>query len=329
MKIIIAGAGAVGCHVAKMLSHEQHDIVLLDMDEDKLQDIGSQCDIMTEVGSATSFADLLSCGVGSADLFIAVTSFESVNMTACMLAKNLGAKKTRRELFSLKARDVALCFLSGAFLAFHFYSWFESLNHTSITSSTVLVNTEVLFAAFGYLFFFHKRLKGKEIAAIAVTFGGSVVIAMADSGGGGHALYGDLLALAAAFFTAVYTLIGVREREHMSTTVYTYVLYWGSFLTLLVLNLVTGTPLLGYGAIDWAMGFCLAVFCTLLGHSVFSWCLKYLAPTYVSTAKLAEPVFASAVAFVLFGEAPGLLQTLGAAIVLWGVCLYARADRSA
>lgn len=241
----------------------------------------------------------------------------------------LGVKKTRRALFSLKARDVALCFLSGAFLAFHFYSWFESLNHTSITSSTVLVNTEVLFAAFGYLFFFHKRLKGKEIAAIAVTFGGSVVIAMADSGGGGHALYGDLLALAAAFFTAVYTLIGVREREHMSTTVYTYVLYWGSFLTLLVLNLVTGTPLLGYGAIDWAMGFCLAVFCTLLGHSVFSWCLKYLAPTYVSTAKLAEPVFASAVAFVLFGEAPGLLQTLGAAIVLWGVCLYARADRSA
>ena len=73
----------------------------------------------------------------------------------------------------------------------------------------------------------------------------------------------------------------------------------------------------------------LAVFCTLLGHSVFSWCLKYLAPTYVSTAKLAEPVFASAVAFVLFGEAPGLLQTLGAAVVLWGVCLYARADRSA
>ncbi len=94
MKIIIAGAGAVGCHVAKMLSHEQHDIVLLDMDEDKLQDIGSQCDIMTELGSATSFADLLSCGVGSADLFIAVTSLESVNMTACMLAKNLGAKKT-------------------------------------------------------------------------------------------------------------------------------------------------------------------------------------------------------------------------------------------
>ena len=162
-----------------------------------------------------------------------------------------------------------------------------------------------------------------------MTFGGSVVIAMADSGGGGHALYGDLLALAAAFFTAVYTLIGVREREHMSTTVYTYVLYWGSFLTLLVLNLVTGTPLLGYGAIDWAMGFCLAVFCTLLGHSVFSWCLKYLAPTYVSTAKLAEPVFASAVAFVLFGEVPGLWQIIGAAIVLWGVCLYARADRSA
>ena len=74
----------------------------------------------------------------------------------------LGKAESRKELFSLKARDVGLCFLSGAFLALHFYSWFESLNHTSITSSTVLVNTEVLFAAFGYLFFFHKKLKKME-----------------------------------------------------------------------------------------------------------------------------------------------------------------------
>ena len=238
----------------------------------------------------------------------------------------LGKAESRKELFSLKARDVGLCFLSGAFLALHFYSWFESLNHTSITSSTVLVNTEVLFAAFGYLFLFHKKLKKMEMTAIAIAFAGSVVIAMADGGEGGHALYGDGLALAAAFFTAVYTLIGVRERDHISTTVYTYVLYWGSFLTLIFMNLVTGTPLLGYEPVDWMMGLCLAVFCTLLGHSVFSWCLKYLAPTFVSTAKLAEPVFASAVALVLFGEIPGAIQVIGAVIVLMGVCLYARAD---
>lgn len=233
-------------------------------------------------------------------------------------------KKTRQELLSLSRRDVGFCLLSGVFLALHFFSWFESLNHTSITSSTVLVNTEVLFAAFGYLVFFRKRLKKEELGAIAVAFFGSVLIAFSDSGEGGHALLGDFLALAAAFFTAVYTLIGVRERDHISTTVYTYVLYWGSFLTLVAMNLAFGTPLLGYGPINWAMSFCLAVFCTLFGHSVFSWCLKYLAPTYVSTAKLAEPVFASLVALALFGEIPGPMQLLGATVVLYGVYLYAK-----
>ena len=233
-------------------------------------------------------------------------------------------RKSRAELFALKWKDIAFCLMSGVFFAFHLFVWFESLNNTSITSSTVLVNTEVMFAAFGYLFFFGKRLKRMEITAIAIAFLGSVVIATADRGGESGALWGDILALAAALFTAIYTLIGTRERSHISTMVYTYVLYWGSFLTLVLVDTVTGTPLLGYEPINWVMSLCLAVFCTLLGHSIFSWCLKYLTPTYVSTAKLAGPVFASISAFVLFGEVPGVTQILGAVVVLYGVYLYAR-----
>lgn len=94
MKIIIVGAGAVGRHVAKMLSSEQHDIVIMDEEEDNLQDLDTNYDIMTKIGSPTSISDLLSCGARSCDLFIAVTPHESINMTSCMIAQQIGARKT-------------------------------------------------------------------------------------------------------------------------------------------------------------------------------------------------------------------------------------------
>ncbi len=94
MKIIVAGAGAVGSHLAKMLSQENHDIVLIDPDEERLRQIGANLDVMTRGGSATSIADLMDCGVKKADLFISVAQNEETNITASILSKRLGAKKT-------------------------------------------------------------------------------------------------------------------------------------------------------------------------------------------------------------------------------------------
>ena len=94
MKIIIAGAGAVGTHLAKLLSREKQDIILMDDNEEKLSTLNSNFDLMTATASPTSIKGLKEVGVGEADLFIAVTPDESRNMTACMLANNLGAQKT-------------------------------------------------------------------------------------------------------------------------------------------------------------------------------------------------------------------------------------------
>ena len=94
MKVIIAGAGEVGTHLAKLLARENFDILLLDEDPVKLKDLESSYDLLTYAGSPTSINVLKECGVFEADLFVAVTPFESVNMTACMLATNLGAKRT-------------------------------------------------------------------------------------------------------------------------------------------------------------------------------------------------------------------------------------------
>ncbi|MBQ8099862.1 MAG: Trk system potassium transporter TrkA [Paludibacteraceae bacterium] len=94
MRIIIAGAGEVGTHLAKLLTREQMDISLMDENPDRLRDLDANYDMLTRVGSPTSLHDLKDIGVQGVDLFIAVTPNESVNMTACLIANSLGAKRT-------------------------------------------------------------------------------------------------------------------------------------------------------------------------------------------------------------------------------------------
>lgn len=94
MKIIIAGAGAVGTHLAKLLAGEKQDIILMDENEQKLEHLDSNFDLMTMHASPTSIQALQEAGVANADLFIAVTPEETCNMTCCIIAKGLGAKKT-------------------------------------------------------------------------------------------------------------------------------------------------------------------------------------------------------------------------------------------
>ncbi len=94
MRIVIAGAGEVGSHLAKLLSNEEQDIMLVDENADKLAMLDANYNLMTITGNPTSFAALREAGAGNADLFIAVTPYEANNILACSIAKNLGAQRT-------------------------------------------------------------------------------------------------------------------------------------------------------------------------------------------------------------------------------------------
>ncbi|MDO4334970.1 MAG: Trk system potassium transporter TrkA [Bacteroidales bacterium] len=94
MKIIIAGAGEVGSHLAKMLSNENQDIIVIDSDQDKLDILDSHYNLMTLKGSTSSFDAMRTAGINGADLYIAVTPYETRNIASCAIAKKLGVKKT-------------------------------------------------------------------------------------------------------------------------------------------------------------------------------------------------------------------------------------------
>ena len=94
MRIFIAGAGEVGTHLAKMLSQENHDIILMDSKEERLSSMNSTLEVLPVVGSSTSLKDLEEAGIRKSDLFVGVTPEETANVTSCILAHSLGVHKT-------------------------------------------------------------------------------------------------------------------------------------------------------------------------------------------------------------------------------------------
>ena len=110
MKIIIAGAYAIGTHLARLLSRSKEDITLIDDSEERLASIGSDYDLLTMLGQPTSLKILQNADIQDTDLFIAVTPLESKNITSCILAKKLGAKRTVAKAIRLESM-----FLQGYF----------------------------------------------------------------------------------------------------------------------------------------------------------------------------------------------------------------------
>ncbi|RUA12876.1 MAG: Trk system potassium transporter TrkA [Flavobacteriia bacterium] len=110
MNITIAGAGEVGFHLSKLLSFESHNITLIDKDKERLSYADTRLDIKTVQADATSIASLKENAIDNTDLLIAVTSSETTNITICVIAKKMGAKKTiariRNTEFTQKKNEI-------------------------------------------------------------------------------------------------------------------------------------------------------------------------------------------------------------------------------
>ena len=229
----------------------------------------------------------------------------------------------REELRSMTGRELLLTMAAGCCLGLHFSAFFESLRHTSIAAAVILSDAEVLFVALGSILVFHKKLSRQCWVAVILSLIGAVMVALADVGGETGFL-GNALALTSTFLLAMYTMIGASVRSRISNTTYTFVAYGCAAVTVLVISLIGGTPLTGYGANNLLTALGMAILCTLLGHSVFTWGLKYLPPAFVSTVKLLEPVISALWGLLIFREVPGLSVVLGGALTIFGIALYSR-----
>ncbi len=225
-------------------------------------------------------------------------------------------------LKTIGGRGIALALLSGLFLALHFTAWIESLKHTTIASSTVLVSLQPLFTVIlGYLIY-KERLTRGQILGMSIAIFGSVLIGLSGFISGGGSLYGDLLAVLGGAFASVYVLLGRGLRKTVANLDYVYLAYGSCGLALLGINLLWQIPLTAYQTSDYVIFLGLAVFSTIGGHTVFNWALKYVEANKVSTALLGEPIGATILGFLILQEIPTQAQLVSGLIILLGLYIF-------
>lgn len=250
-----------------------------------------------------------------------VTAFYRMFFTVVIMFPLFMWKYTS-ELKMLTKRDWLFSTIAGVFLAFHFILWFESLNYTSVASSTVLVTLQPLFAFIGTYLFFKEKVSIKTIVAAMTAITGSFIISWGDFRVGGTALFGDFLALFACILVTVYLLFGQDVRKRLSLITYTMVLYSISTITLFFYVLLKGESFGPYSSNDWIVFVLLAIIPNLLGHTLFNWSLKWVSVNVISIAILFEPVGAAILAIIIFEEYLSASQLIGGLIVMLGITLF-------
>ncbi len=234
--------------------------------------------------------------------------------------------QSREELRGLRWLDYRLALLSGFFLALHFATWISSLDYTSVASSVVLVNTNPIWVGLLTPFISKDRITRLTSLGILISVIGGVIIGAGDFAIGGHALWGDFLAILGSMSAALYLLIGRNLRPKLSLLSYVTIVYGTAAILLWLVVLGLGLPVTGFSAQTWIALFGIAFVPQILGHSTYNWALRWVSASLVAVSLLGEPVMATIMAYFLFGEGLTWMKVTGGILILLGIYLAARGE---
>lgn len=227
----------------------------------------------------------------------------------------------------LTGRDLLLAAASGGFLALHFATWITAVTLTSVASATVLVSMHPVIVLLGSVLFLREKPLPGVTALVLLALIGTTILSWEDLRSGVGDLGGNLLALAGAAAVAGYMLLGSSLRKRVGALQYNALVYGVAALILLPLATLWGSSLGPFELREYLIFGGLAFFCTILGHALFNWALKYVRATFVSTSILMEPVFATVMAVFILGEIPSLLTLMGGVVVIVALYGISRGER--
>jgi drug/metabolite transporter (DMT)-like permease len=213
---------------------------------------------------------------------------------------------------------------AGVMLAFHFAGFITSLWYTSITAGVTLSSSSPVWIALLSWLWLNERLGPLRFFALLVSLGGALVIGLSQSGSsaGTFTLVGNMLALAAAGAVSVYFLLGRQAQRHgLTAGQFTALSCVTGALVLSPFPLLAGSSYTGHGAEVYLYILLIALIPQLIGHTIYTWTMRWIAPTVVSLIMLAIPALSSVLGYLVFGEVPGRGTVLGAAVLLLGLVL--------
>lgn len=244
----------------------------------------------------------------------ATVAFWRMGLASLLLAP-FAAPSARRAWPALTRRQASALLVSGLALALHFATWIASLDYTSVAASVLLVNTTPLFSvALARLWLGESIPRGVPFA-LALALAGAGLIAWGDWGQGPEPLKGDLLALVGALGLSIYHVAGRGLRDALPLDAYVLAVWSTSALALLAAALGGGAPLGGHAPRTWLALLALAIVPTLGGHGLVNRALRRLPAPTVGLFLLGEPLGASVLALLIFGEVPSGWTLAGGALV--------------
>ena len=260
---------------------------------------------------------------------LAVAMYRNVFATAVLLPLALG--RHREELRALRRNDVLALAGAGVLLAIHFGVWIPSVRLTTVAASTVLVTTQPVWSAILARVFLGERLRRAAAIGIGVALAGALLVSGFDFTVSSRAFLGDVLALTGAAAVAGHRIAALGPRRRLSIIPFAVVVYGVCAVVLVIVVLVSGTPVAGFAPEAWLMMVLLTLGPQVVGHTLFNFLLRDLDPTVIAVAIMGEPVGATLLALALFGEIPPIGALAGGALLLAGiyVAVWAQSRRTA
>ncbi|MGB7297491.1 MAG: DMT family transporter, partial [Candidatus Aminicenantales bacterium] len=255
---------------------------------------------------------------------------------ASLLLSPIALFRQRTVLFSLTPGEMLLALVSGFFLALHFASFITSLEYTTVASSVVLSTSTPLWVALLAPVILKEPMNRHLFIGMVLALVGSSIVGLSDTCAlnvngincpplenflGDQSLFGNFLALFAAWMAVGYIMIGRRLRSKISLVSYIFLVYGMAALVLLLVMFLAGQTPLGYPSQTYLWLVLLALVPQLLGHSSYNWALGHLSATYVSIAIIGEPIGSTILAYFLLEETPAALKIFGAILILVGIYL--------
>ncbi|MEL6495041.1 MAG: EamA family transporter [Cyanobacteria bacterium J06623_7] len=258
-------------------------------------------------------------------LFIAATRMIFSAIVLLPTWKNFKFTRTNVSVYSY-------AITAGVCLAIHFATWITSLSYTSIAASTVLVTTNPIWVGLLSWWWYGEKLTLKASLGIGIALLGGIIIAIADSGGGGNysnSIWGDALALIGAVMSSLYIIFGSQaQRRGLATKNYIAIAYSTAAICLLPLPLGAGINYTGHSPQIYLYLGAMAITSQLIGHSSLNWAVRVVSPTLIGLSLLWEPVVASLLGAMVFDEIPSIELLLGGSIILLGMIIFLARDRS-
>lgn len=230
-----------------------------------------------------------------------------------------------------KNRERLWIALSGICLGLHFTFWISSLYYTSVASASVLVTIHPIIMILVERLWFKRNFALTTWIGVILAFSGSLLLGITDSQieqDFADPLFGNFLAFTAAVIFVVYLLIGEQIRKKREWIDYVFPVYFYAAAACVLIAVVFGKNLLEISTVGIWVGAGLAFGPQVIGHGSMNYAVKYVSPTLLSTLILVEPLFASVMAFFLFAELPPIASIVAMVIILAGVGLTWKRDKS-